>query len=308
MMNPESKIYVAGHNGLVGSAIVRRLKEAGYHNLVLRTHEQLDLVRQEAVEAFFLQEKPDYVFVAAGLVGGIKANSQSPADFFSVNMAIANNILWSAHYAGTKKLLYLGSACMYPVKCPQPMLEKDLLSGPPEITNEGYALAKLSGCRLCAYMRKQYGADFISTVPANAYGLHDCFDAEKSHVIPALLMKFHKAKREHLPQVELWGSGNALREFLYTEDLADGCLFLMEHYQGADPINMGSGEEVSMLQLAEIIRDVVGYQGKIVCDPSKPDGMPRRIVNSQQINRLGWYAKTDLHTGLEKVYQWYLAQ
>lgn len=308
MMNTDSKIYVAGHEGLVGSAIVCRLKKAGYHNLLLRTHAQLDLTRQEAVETFFAQERPDYVFVAAGLVGGIKANSESPMDFFYVNMSIANNVLWSAYNAKVKKLLYLGSACMYPANCPQPMHEEDLLSGPPEVTNEGYALAKLSGCRLCSYFQKQYGAGFISAIPANAYGLNDCFDEKQSHVIPALLMKFHKAKTERLPQVELWGSGRALREFLYTEDLADGCLFLMEHYNKPESINMGSGEEVSMLQLAEIIRAVVGYEGKITCDPSRPDGMARRMVDSGRINQLGWRATTSLRAGLEKVYQWYLEQ
>lgn len=306
MMHENDKIYIAGHEGLVGSAIVRRLESAGYHNLVLRTHTQLDLTRQDDVETFFMEEKPDYVFTAAGLVGGIKANSESPADFFYVNMAIANHVLWSAYRSGVKKLLYLGSACMYPKECAQPMAEEELLTGVPELTNEGYALAKIAGCKLCTYMRRQYHANFISTIPANAYGLNDCFDPQKSHVIPALLMKYHKAKQQKLPSVELWGTGNALREFIYTDDLADGCLFLMEHYEGEQPINMGMGAEVSILQLSQMIKEIVGYEGEIICDPSKPDGMMRRIVDSTKINQLGWYAKTELADGIRKVYQWYL--
>lgn len=308
MMERDSKIYVAGHSGMVGSALVRRLRSAGYERLLLPTHKELDLTKQDKVEMFFRRERPRYVFVAAGLVGGIQANSAAPADFFSVNMAIAQNVILSAHTYGVEKLLYLGSACMYPTNCQQPMREDELLTGLPEVTNEGYALAKICGCRLCSYLQRQYGDRFISTIPANAYGLHDSFDPQKSHVIPALIAKFHRAKVEQIPQVELWGSGRALREFLYTEDLADGCIYLMEHYEEPEPINMGSGEEVSMLQLAEIIRDITGYDGEIVCDASKPDGMTRRVVDSSKIGRLGWRAKTSLREGLDLVYRAYLAQ
>lgn len=306
MMEKNSKIYVAGHTGMVGSAIVRRLHSAGFNNLVFREHQELDLTDQKAVRNFFLQEKPEYVFAAAGLVGGIRANSEAPADFFSVNMSIANNILCSAHESGVKKLLYLGSACQYPKGSPQPMNENLLLTGLPEVTNEGYALAKICGCRLCSYMKKQYGANFISAIPANAYGLNDCFNPEKSHVIPALIMKYHRAKKEGRAEVELWGSGRALREFIFTEDLADGCLFLMENYDGIDPINMGTGAEISMLELSRLIGNVVGYEGRIVCDTAKPDGMMRRIVDSSRINKLGWRASTAMEDGLRQVYEWYL--
>ena len=305
-MDYQSKIYVAGHTGLVGSAIVRRLRDMKFNNLVFRTHDELNLVSQAETEAFFQIEHPDYVFVAAGLVGGIKANSESPADFFHVNMAIAQNILYAAYRTGVRKLLYLGSACQYPKECSQPMAEEQLLTGIPEITNEGYALAKICGCRLCSYMRRQYGANFISAIPANAYGINDCFDPVKSHVIPALLMKYHKAKVENVPQVELWGTGKALREFLYTDDLADGCIFLMHHYNGEDPINIGSGKEISILELSNAIKRIVGYEGRIVCDPTKPDGMMRRVVDSTKLHALGWHAKTSMEEGLQRVYQWYL--
>ena len=307
-MDKHAKIYIAGHTGLVGSAILRRLQGDGYDHLLLRSHQELDLTDAAAAEAFFRKERPDYVFVAAGLVGGIKANSEKPADFFSVNMAIAENVLWAACRSGVKKLLYLGSACQYPGECHQPMREEQLLSGIPEFTNEGYALAKICGCRLCGYMKRQYGVNFISAIPANAYGLNDCFDPQKSHVIPALIMKYHSAKLSHAPAVDLWGTGKALREFLFTEDLADGCLFLMEHYDGEESINMGSGSELSVLELSEMIKRIVGYEGEIICDPSKPDGMMRRMVDSSRINALGWKAKTDMESGLRRVYAWYLEQ
>lgn len=304
-MKKTDRIYIAGHTGLVGSAITRRLRAEGFRSLVLRTHAELDLTDQAATERFFRSEKIDYVFMAAGLVGGIQANTEAPADFFAVNMAIACNVILAAYRAGVKKLLYLGSACQYPKVCPQPMTEELLLTGAPECTNEGYALAKICGCRLCAYLRRQYGADFISAIPANTYGPNDCFDPQKSHVIPALILKYHQAKLSGQPAVELWGTGKALREFLFVDDLADGCLFLMEHYSGAEPINMGSGREVSILELSKTIREIVGYQGEIVCDPSKPDGMPRRMLDSRKINRLGWRAVTDIETGLKRVYDAY---
>ena len=305
-MEKSSKIYVAGHTGLGGSAIVRVLRQKGYQNLVLRTHEELDLTKQEATQRFFEEERPDYVIIAAGLVGGIKANSQAPADFFSVNMAIAQNTILSAYKSNVKKLLYLGSACMYPKECQQPMKEEELLTGLPEITNEGYALAKICGSRLCSYMKKQYGANFISAIPANAYGINDCFDPEKSHVIPALLMKYHNAKKSGAKEVEMWGTGAALREFLFADDIADGCIFLMENYDGAEPINMGSGREYSIMEISKIIKKIVGFEGEIVCDPTKPDGMMRRMVDSSRIHNIGWRAQTDMETGLKKVYEWYL--
>lgn len=306
-MNKNDKIYIAGHTGLAGSAIVRKLKKEGYWNLLLIPHHALDLTEQAAVDVFFEQEKPDYVVIAAGLVGGIQANQASPADFFAVNMAIANNVILSAHKYGVKKLLYLGSACMYPKDCPQPMREEALLTGIPESTNEGYALAKICGSRLCTYMRRQYEDDFISAVPANAYGRNDCFDPLKSHVIPALVMKYHHAKCTGARSVELWGSGRALREFLYTDDLADACMFLLEHYSDDLPVNIGSGEEVSMLELSRMVGETVGYEGEIVCDLSKPDGMMRRMVDSSRLKQLGWTAKTSLKRGLNMVYADYLA-
>ncbi len=304
-MDKNARIYIAGHTGLVGSAIVRKLKNAGYNGLILKEHKELDLTSQAETEDFFNKEKPDYVIAAAGLVGGIKANSEAPADFYAVNMAIANNIILSAHKVGVKKLLYLGSACQYPTECEQPMKEEMLLSGTPEVTNEGYALTKICGCRLCKYLKTQYGDNFISAIPANAYGLGDCFDPQKSHVIPAMIMKYHNAKVAGLPSVDLWGTGKALREFLFTEDLADGCLFLMENYDGIDEINMGSGSELSIWELSQMISKVVGYEGETVCDPSKPDGMMRRMLDSSKINSIGWKAKTSMEDGLKQVYEEY---
>ena len=307
-MNKSDRIFVAGHTGLVGSAIVRQLKQKGYDHLLLKTHQQLDLTDQASVNAFFNSERPDFVFVAAGLVGGIKANSASPADFFTINMEIATNILLAAKNSHVKKLLYLGSACMYPKECPQPMKEEFLLTGVPEITNEGYALAKICGSRLCSYMRKQYGVDFISAIPANAYGPGDHFDLEKSHVIPALIVKYHQAQQQGLKSISLWGTGSALREFIHTDDLADACIFLMQNYSSADPINIGVGSEVSILGLAEMIKDVVGFQGDIICDPSKPDGMMRRMVDASKLNSLGWKSTITLRQGLEALYGEYLNQ
>lgn len=301
-MNKEGKIYVAGHTGLVGSAIVHRLKEYGFHNLVLKTHKELDLTCQKSVEEFFREERPEYVIAAAGLVGGIQANREAPADFYYVNMQIANHLLWNACQAKVKKLLYLGSACMYPKNCSQPMKEEEILSGLPEETNEGYALAKISGCRLCSYLRRQYGADFISAVPANAYGIGECFDPEHSHVIPALLMKYEKAKQNGEKEVILWGTGTAKREFINTKDIADACVFLMEHYSAEEPVNVGTGEEISIMELSELIKTITGYEGRIVCDPSKPDGMMRRIVDIEKITKLGWKAGISLEDGLKELY------
>lgn len=305
-MEKDARIYVAGHTGMVGSAIVRRLRKEGYANLLLRTHAQLDLTRQEQVEALFAAEKPEYVFLAAAKVGGIQANSEEPAEFFHTNMQIADNVIWAAHQYGAKKLLYLGSACMYPKECEQPMREKMLLTGLPEYTNEGYALAKVCGSRLCGYLRRQYGDDFISAIPANAYGPGDSFDPQHSHVIPALIRKFHEAKMHGADQVVLWGTGRPKREFIYVDDLADACLFLMESYAREAPINVGTGSEVCMLELSKMIGQIVGYQGHIFCDTTKPDGMMRRMVDSSKINALGWSAKTDMEMGLQRVYEWYI--
>lgn len=305
-MEKNAKIYVAGHTGLVGNAIVRELKDSGYENLILRTHKELDLTRQAEVEAFFVQENPEYVFIAAGLVGGIKANSDAPADFYYENMQIANNLIWSAHKIGIKKLLYLASACMYPKNCEQPMKETSILSGYPEVTNEGYALAKIGGVRLCSYLYKQYGDDFISAIPANAYGLGECFDPDKSHVIPALLLKYHKAKLRGEKQVVLWGSGKAKREFINTIDIAKASIFLMNYYSDEKTINIGTGEEISIMELSQMIKRIVGFEGDIVCDLTKPDGMPRRILDSSEICKMGWFPKVSLNDGLTELYDAYL--
>lgn len=307
-MEKDAKIYVAGHTGLVGNAVTQRLRKNGYENLILKTHRELDLTIQTEVQDFFEDAQPDYVFVAAGLVGGIKANSEAPADFYYVNMQIANNILWSAHNTHVKKLLYLGSACMYPKECPQPMQEDMLLSGIPEYTNEGYALAKISGVRLCSYLRRQYGDDFISSIPANAYGIGDCFDPERSHVIPALLFKYHEAKVSGLEQVVMWGTGNAKREFINTIDIADSCIFLMENYSDEKPVNVGTGKEISMLELSRLIKKIVGFQGEIVCDLTKPDGMLRRMVDSSRIREMGWQPRVSLEQGLQDLYEDFLSQ
>lgn len=306
-MQAEDKIYVAGHTGLVGSAIVRRLKEQGYHNLILKTHQELDLTRQAEVEAFFNAEKPDYVIDAAAMVGGIKANAAAPADFLYVNMQIQDNLIYTAFRQGVKKFLFLGSACMYPKECEQPMKEELLLTGLPEYTNEGYALAKICGSRLCSYLYRQHGAPFISAIPANTYGLNDCFDPQRSHVIPALIAKYHNAKINHLPSVELWGTGTPLREFIYADDIGDGCIFLLNHYEGEEPVNMGTGEEISMLELSRLIGRIVGYEGEIVTDPSKPDGMMRRVLNSDRLTEMGWKPAVSLQEGLSRLYAWYLS-
>lgn len=307
-MEKEAKIFVAGATGLVGSSIVRKLRAEGYKNLLLPTHDELDLANQSETYRFFEEQRPAYVFDAAALVGGIKANKEYPADFFYVNMQIENNLLWAAHTYGVKKLLFLGSACMYPRDCMQPMKEEYLLTGLPEPTNEGYALAKICGSRLCSYMRTQFGDDFISAIPANTYGPGDSFHPEHSHVIPALIMKYHAAKKEGKKQVELWGTGKACREFIHVDDLADAALFLMENYSGDMPINVGTGEEVTILELSQMIREIVGYKGDIRCDITKPDGMMRRMVDVQKLSQLGWKSKIKLYNGLQAMYQDYLVQ
>ena len=306
-MDQNAKIYVAGHTGLVGSAFVRKLREQGYHNLVLRTHGELDLLDQAAVQSFFAQEQPEYVIDAAAKVGGIRANSEAPANFFYENMQMEQNLIWSSFQNHVKKFLFLGSACMYPKQCPQPMKEEMLLTGLPEITNEGYALAKVGGQRLCSYLHQQYGVDFITAIPANAYGIGDNFDPRHSHVIPALLVKYREAKRSNAPSVTLWGTGNALREFIDTDDLADAGIFLLNHYSGYEPVNIGTGEEVSILELSEMIKRITGFEGEIVTDPTKPDGMMRRLCDSSKIHELGWKSTLSLEQGIRKLYNWYLS-
>lgn len=306
-MNKEDKIYVAGHTGLVGSAFVRQLERQGYHNLVLRTHKELELTNQGLVEEFFKIEKPDVVIDTAAKVGGIKANSEQMAEFCYVNSQIQQNLIWSAFKNGTKKFLFLGSACMYPTKCQQPMKEEEILTGLPEPTNEGYALAKISGSRLCSYLYRQYGVDFISAIPANAYGIGDSFDPNHSHVIPALIRRFHETKENNLESVTLWGTGKALREFINTDDMADAGIFLLNNYSSERPINIGTGEEVSMLELAGIIKRIIGFEGQILTDSTKPDGMLRRLCDSTRIHELGWKPKKKLEDGLRELYQWYLA-
>ena len=306
-MDQNAKIYVAGHTGLVGSAFVRKLREQGYHNLVLRTHGELDLLDQAAVQSFFAQEQPEYVIDAAAKVGGIRANSEAPANFFYENMQMEQNLIWSAFQNHVKKFLFLGSACMYPKQCPQPMKEEMLLTGLPEITNEGYALAKVGGQRLCSYLHQQYGVDFITAIPANAYGIGDNFDPRHSHVIPALLVKYREAKRSNALSVTLWGTGKALREFIDTDDLADAGIFLLNHYSGYEPVNIGTGEEVSILELSEMIKRITGFEGEIVTDPTKPDGMMRRLCDSSKIHELGWKSSLSLEEGIRKLYNWYLS-
>ena len=304
-MDKNSNIYIAGHTGLVGSAFVRQLQNQGYKNLILKTHKELDLLRQVDVEDFFKKEKPEYVIDAAARVGGIKANSEFPAEFIYENMQIQQNLIWSAYKNNVKKFLFLGSACMYPKNCEQPMTEDMLLTGLPETTNEGYALAKVSGARLCSYLHKEYGVDFITAIPANAYGIGDNFDPVRSHVIPALLLKYKNAKENNDKNVTLWGTGKALREFIDTDDMADAGIFLLNNYTGYEPVNIGTGEEVTILELSKIIKEIVGFKGEIVCDTSKPDGMLRRLCDCSKLHKLGWKSKINLRTGISKLYDWY---
>ncbi|MEO0351010.1 MAG: GDP-L-fucose synthase [Cyanobacteria bacterium P01_A01_bin.15] len=304
-METNAKIYVAGHSGLVGSAIVRALKNQGYTNLVLRSSKELDLCRQTDVEAFFETTKPDYVFLAAAKVGGIHANNTYRASFLYDNLMIEANVIHSAYKAGVKKLLFLGSSCIYPKLCPQPMQEQHLLTGFLEPTNEPYAIAKIAGLKLCENYCRQYGVNFISAMPTNLYGLNDNFDLANSHVLPALMRKFHEAKLANQPTVDVWGSGTPLREFLYVDDLADGLLFMMDHYNGIDFVNIGSSKEVSISELAMTIKAAVGYDGDIVFDSSKPDGTPRKLMDASKLTNLGWQAKTSLEQGIAQTYEWF---
>ena len=305
-MDTEAKVYIAGHNGLVGGAITKTLRDRGYNNLVLRTSKELDLRRQQAVEDFFAAEKPEYVFLAAAKVGGIQANNTYRAEFLYDNLMIEANIIHSAYRHGVKKLLFLGSSCIYPKLCPQPMKEEYLLTDFLEPTNEPYAIAKIAGLKLCENYFRQYGVNFISAMPTNLYGINDNFDLANSHVLPALVRKFHEAKIDDAPTVTVWGTGTPLREFLYVDDLADALIFLMNNYDGMGFVNVGTGEEVSIKELALTIQAVVGYRGDIVFDTTKPDGTPRKLLDVSQLKTLGWEAKTSLKEGIEATYAWYL--
>jgi GDP-L-fucose synthase len=305
-MVPDSRIFVAGHAGLVGSAIVRRLRAAGSDNLLTATRQQLDLRDQAAVNYWFRANRPEYVFLVAGTVGGILANSTRPAEFIYDNMMIHATVVHSAHLFGVKKLLYLGSSCIYPRDCAQPITEEMLLSGPLEPTNEPYAVAKIAGIKLCQGYRRQYGDDFISAMPTNLYGPNDNFDLTSAHVLPALIRRFHDAKEEGRTEVTVWGSGTPRREFLHVDDLADACVFLMEHYSDLAHINVGTGVDLSIRELAEMVRDIVHPSAEIVFDPTKPDGTPRKLLDVSRLHALGWHHRIDLPEGIRSAYKWFL--
>ncbi len=302
-MEFSAKIYVAGHRGLVGSALIKRLKEIGYSNLLTRTHSELDLQNQSAVEEFFRKEKPDYVFLAAAKVGGIYANNTYPAEFAYSNLQIQNNIVNSSWLNKVKKLCFLGSSCIYPKYAPQPMKEEHLLTGELEPTNQAYALAKIAGIIMCQSYNKQYGTNYISVMPTNLFGPNDNYDSMNSHVLPALIRRFHEAKINKAPTVTIWGTGTPKREFLYSEDLADACIFLMNNYDSGEIVNIGTGIEVSITELASTIKEVVGYPGDIVYDSTKPDGTPRKLLDCSKIHSLGWKHTTDFKEGIKLAYQ-----
>ncbi len=307
-LDREKKIYVAGHCGLVGSALVRCLEREGFSRIITRTHGELDLTRQADTEAFFAEEKPDYVILAAAKVGGIHANDTCPADFIMKNLQIECNVIESAYKNQVKKLLFLGSSCIYPRECSQPIREEYLLSGYLEKTNEAYALAKIAGLKMCAFYNQQYHTNYISVMPCNLYGINDNFSLENSHVLPALIRKFHEARLSGAPAVTVWGSGTPLREFLNVDDLADACLYLLDHYEGNEFFNVGSGQEIRILELAELVKRVTGYQGEVLLDPSKPDGTPRKVTDISRILSTGWRSKIDLETGIRRTYEWFCEQ
>jgi GDP-L-fucose synthase len=302
----DSKVFVAGHRGLVGAAIVRRLAAAGYSNLVTKSHAELDLTNQLAVENFFTNEHPDYVFLAAAKVGGIMANRTYPADFIRINLAIQSNVIDAAYRHGVKKLLFLGSSCIYPKDAPQPINEEHLLTGPLETTNEWYAIAKIAGLKMCQAYRNQYGFKAIAVMPTNLYGPGDNFDLETSHVLPALVRKFHEAKVSGASQVAIWGTGRPRREFLHVDDLADACLFLMQNYDSGQILNVGVGRDIRIRELANLIAKTVGYDGEIVFDATKPDGTPMKLLDTTRLSELGWGAAITLPAGIQGTYQWYL--
>ncbi len=304
-MNKTDKIYVAGHRGLVGSAIVRNLKSKGYTNVIGRTHQELELTDQAAVRAFFEEEKPDVVVLAAAKVGGINANNTAPADFAWDNMQVQCNVIKCCHDYKVKKLLFLGSTCIYPKMAPQPIVEDALLTGPLEQTNEAYAIAKISGMQMCKYFKRQYGDNFISCMPTNLYGPYDNYDLKGSHVLPAMIRKFHEAKLQNAPSVELWGTGSPLREFLYVDDMADACVFLLENYDGEQHVNIGTGKELTIKELAELVKKTVGFEGEIVWNSSMPDGTPRKLTDVTKLHELGWTHKVELQEGVKLAYEWF---
>jgi len=304
-ISKSDKIYVAGHRGLVGSAIVRSLKAKGYSNIIGRTHKELDLTNQQAVRSFFETEKPDAVVLAAAKVGGINANNTYPAEFAYENMQIQCNVIKSCHDFNVKKLLFLGSTCIYPKMAPQPIPEDALLTGPLEETNEAYAIAKISGLEMCKFFKRQYGDNFISCMPTNLYGPYDNYELQGSHVMPAMIRKFHEAKKSNAASVELWGTGSPLREFLYVDDMADACVFLLENYDGEQHVNIGTGKELSIKELAELVKDTVGFEGEIVWNTAMPDGTPRKLTDVSKLNGLGFTAKVDLEEGVKLAYQWF---
>lgn len=306
-MEKTDKIYVAGHRGLVGSAIVRNLQEKGYRNIIGRSHKELDLTNQAQVQVFFEKEAPDVVVLAAAKVGGIHANNTAPADFAYENMQIQCNVIKSAHDAGVKKLLFLGSTCIYPKLAPQPIPESALLTGALEATNEAYAIAKISGLLMCRFFQRQYGDNFISCMPTNLYGPHDNYELEGSHVLPAMIRKFHEAACAKKPFVELWGTGTPLREFLYVDDMADACVFLLENYSGEQHVNIGTGKELTIKELADTVKKVVGFTGEIVWNKDMPDGTPRKLTDVSKLHALGWNHKVDLEEGVQLAYDWFKA-
>lgn len=304
-MNKTDKIYVAGHRGLVGSAIVRNLKSKGYTNIIGRTHQELELTDQAAVREFFEEERPDVVVLAAAKVGGINANNTSPADFAWDNMQVQCNVIKCCHDYKVKKLLFLGSTCIYPKMAVQPIVEDALLTGPLEQTNEAYAIAKISGMQMCKYFKRQYGDNFISCMPTNLYGPHDNYDLKGSHVLPAMIRKFHEAKLQNAGSVELWGTGSPLREFLYVDDMADACVFLLENYDGEQHVNIGTGKELTIRELAELVKKTVGFEGEIVWNSSMPDGTPRKLTDVTKLHELGWTHKVELEEGVKLAYEWF---
>ncbi|WP_188561491.1 GDP-L-fucose synthase [Hymenobacter frigidus] len=307
-MEKSAKIYVAGHRGMVGSAMMRRLKKAGYNNLVTRTSAELDLRNQAAVTDFFAEERPEYVVLAAAKVGGINANNTYRAEFLFDNLMMEANVIHQSYVQGVKKLLLLGSSCIYPKLAPQPLQENALLTGPLEYTNEPYAIAKIAGIKLCETYRAQYGCDFISAMPTNLYGPNDNYDLQNSHVLPALIRKFHEAREADLPEVEVWGSGNPRREFLHVDDLADACFYLLEHYSSPEPVNVGTGEDLSIRELADLVARTVGYTGALRFDATMPDGTPRKLMNVDKLAELGWRYQIGLPEGLRAVYKEYAEQ
>lgn len=313
-MEKSSKIYVAGHKGLVGSAIIRRLQSGGYENVIVRTHDELDLLDQSAVKGFFEQEKPEYVFLAAARVGGILANNRYPASFIYENLQIQNNITHQAYVNKVRKLLFLGSSCVYPKNCSQPIKEEYLLTGSLEATNEPYAIAKIAGIKMCQSYNRQYGTNFIAAMPTNLYGPHDSFDLERAHVLPALIRKFHEAKEADKGEVEVWGTGKPKRELLHVDDMADGCLFLMKNFNpsveqntvGDVFVNLGTGSEISIKDLVELVRGIVGFRGEIVWNTSKPDGTQQKLQDMTKMHKLGWKHVIELESGIKDTYQWFL--